>query len=110
MCVYFRSRGFLTSQAEQTRYLNLAPLLPAEDGSLLVDPGNFCVYPVALDRVGQKAWSNPGRSPLRLEITLASPLEEKEKWYLVVLFEHAGRAEFERGKYKSEFGSFPWQK
>ena len=105
-----RTRGFLPLAPEQQRYLNLSPLLPAEDGSLLVNPGNYSVYPVALDRAHTPAWSNAGRSPLRLEITLASPLEEKEKWYMLVLFEHAGQAEFERGKYHSEFVPFPWMK
>lgn len=75
-----------------------------------MNPGNYSVYPVALDRAHTPAWSNAGRSPLRLEITLASPLEEKEKWYMLVLFEHAGQAEFERGKYRSEFVPFPWMK
>ena len=51
-----------------------------------------------------------GQSPLRLEITLSAPLEEQETWFLVCVFEHAGRAMFEiGGKYASEFALFPWQ-
>ena len=80
------------------------------DGSpnLLKDPGAFAVYPVPLDRTDD-TWVSEGRSPLRLEITLSAPLEEQETWFLVCVFEHAGKALFERGKYASEFALFPWQ-
>lgn len=66
---------------------------------------------MALDRAANPSWRTPvGRSPLRLEITLSAPLEEQETWFLVCVFEHAGRVLFEKGKYASEFAQFPWQR
>ena len=79
---------------------------------LLTDPGAFSVYPVALDRSDHADPGRPtliGRSPLRLEITLSAPMEEQETWFLVCVFEHAGRALFEPRNYASEFAQFPWQ-
>ena len=56
------------------------------------------------------SWPEAGshRCPLRLEITLASPLDEKDSWYLICMFEHAGRAVFNGRKYESSYSSFPW--
>ena len=108
-------------EEEQLHYINLPQILPSADGTtLLKDPGNFSVYPVALDRAathgrgggggGSGLEGSPlGRSPLRLELTLSAPMDEGETWYLVVLFEHAGKAVFEKGKYSSSFVSFPWR-
>ena len=108
-----RARKFLPDLGANYPYQKpggvLADALKA-DGSpnLLKDPGAFAVYPVPLDRTDD-TWVSEGRSPLRLEITLSAPLEEQETWFLVCVFEHAGKALFERGKYASEFSLFPWQ-
>ena len=107
-------RKFLPEPEAHYPYLKPGDVLPdalMADGSpnLLKDPGAFAVYPVPLDRTDDTWVTEGGRSPLRLEITLSAPLEEQETWFLVCVFEHAGKALFERGKYASEFALFPWQ-
>ena len=108
-----RARKFLTDPEVHYPYLKPGSVLPdalKADGSpnLLKDSGAFGVYPLPLDRIDD-TWVTEGRSPLRLEITLSAPLEEQGTWFLVWVFEHAGKALFERSKYASEFSLFPWQ-
>ena len=113
MVFFFRTRGFLTSRGEQRRYLNLGPVLPSPDSEeRLQDPGNFAVYPVPLDRI--RSWGGggtpiPGRSPLRVELSFTAPLEESETWYMLAIYEHAGRAEFHQEKFVGSFETFSWQ-
>ena len=111
-CSFFvlRSRQFLPrgNHQETERFFNLGPVLPSLGDTILEDPGNFSVYPCALDRAGSWPEAGSHRCPLRLEITLASPLDEKDSWYLICMFEHAGRAVFNGRKYESSYSSFPW--